>query len=141
MKYLEPGYRVSAALSPEQLNELLQQDICTLVNFRNEGEEPEQTPNDVYAQWANDNGIDYHHLPTKPMDYDKALIDKVQALLNDPDRKVHAFCQTGGRATHSWLLAKAREQQAELLLQQCHDMQVQLGEFASRIEEFLAKTQ
>ena len=140
MKYLDPAYRVSASLKPEQLSDLLQEDICTLINFRNDNEEPEQTPSDVYAQWANQNGIDYYHMPTKPMNYDKELIDKVQQVISDPKRKVHGFCQTGGRATHSWLLAKAREKEAEQLLQQCREMEVQLGEFANQLQTFIAKT-
>ena len=82
--------------------------VALIVNNRPEGESPDQTPGDVIAQAANEEGLDYVAIPVGHAGFAEPQVRAMREALDRAGAsRLLAYCRSGTRSTLLWALAEA----------------------------------
>lgn len=94
-------------IHPEQCPTLKTLGFQTLINLRQEGEQPDQPCGQRLASSAKAAGLTYHHLPIDgECVLDSETVARFAKLLTDSPKPIMVFCATGGRAKRLYQSAK-----------------------------------
>lgn len=109
MRQLDDQVSVSGQIRPEDVPDLKQQGITTIINNRPDGEEPGQPLGADIESAAEEAGLDYHFIPIHRgigPGYVEAMRDAFHA---HEEGKILAFCRTGTRSALAWAVARSEE--------------------------------
>ena len=130
------AFSVSGALSEQELLKLKAGGVTTLVNVRPDNESSDQVRDFDWRRTARDLGYEYMFIPVTSGKYALPDVTAFYDLLNDPERKTHAFCRTGTRALHLWALAQATKHPYSDLQSQCLSCGLDLSSIGEQVDFF-----
>ncbi|MFN0219576.1 MAG: TIGR01244 family sulfur transferase [Hyphomicrobium sp.] len=111
LKSINSQLSIAGALSLEDLGRAAEAGFRTIVNFRPDGESPNQTPSGAARQTAERLGLAYIHIPsTKHELFTDAVVDAAQAAFSRSVGPILAHCAGGQRAAIVWAASEARNQ-------------------------------
>lgn len=102
-------FSVSGPLNRDELKQLADAGVKTLINGRPDFEEPNQVPDAVLRIWAQDAGLDYYFIPVVSGQYSPTAVAEFGHVLLNAKAPVHAVCRTGTRVLHLWALARLEQ--------------------------------
>lgn len=105
LTFLTPDFAVAPQLTPEQVRELPNQGIRSVVNNRPEHESPEQPPESALREAALAAQLEYHFLPVDSAHITAQNVHEFAELLKRLPRPVLAFCRSGGRSARLYQAA------------------------------------
>jgi uncharacterized protein (TIGR01244 family) len=117
---LADDFSVSPQLAAEDFAELAAAGYKTVINNRPDGEEPGQLTAAEAQQLAQEQGLNYVHIPVKIPDLTTAIVDQFSTALTDNPGPILAHCKSGTRSCVLWTMATARQNTMSLeALMQC----------------------
>ena len=99
-------FSVSGPIDSVTESTLRAMGINTLINLRPDGEEKGRGAEPDWRKLAECHHWDYYYLPVESGHYGREEVAAFSQLIASKYGKVHAFCRTGTRALHMWLLAQ-----------------------------------
>ncbi len=82
--------------------------VTMIVNNRPDGEDPSAPQGAEIAAAAQAMGLAYKAIPIGHSGFSEPQIDEMNAVLEDADGAVLAYCRSGTRSTFLWALAKVK---------------------------------
>ncbi len=108
IKRLDSKLSVSGQIGPDDVMQLAQAGVRTLVCNRPDGEGGDQPGFQEVARAAQALDIEFHYLPVVSGKVQDAEAEQFGQLLEAADGLVHAYCRTGMRSTTLWALYEGR---------------------------------
>ncbi len=105
LTFITPDFAVAPQLTPEQVRELPQHGIKSVVNNRPEHESPDQPPERALREAAVASQLEYHFLPVDSANITPQNVRDMAELLKRLPRPVLAFCRSGGRSARLYQAA------------------------------------
>lgn len=107
MKHLRDNLYVAGQLQPDDLQNLADSGIKTIINNRPDGEESGQMDHSQAQQLATTHGIAYHYLPmANGQPLPPNLVAEFKAVLEATAEPVLAHCRSGMRSTLLWAIGQ-----------------------------------
>jgi len=103
---LAPGLSVAGRLDRADIDALARVGVRTIINNRPDDEEPGQLPAAEAQQFAEAQGIAYHHIPITAASLTRADVDVFAGILDTAPQPVVAHCRSGTRSTLLWALTR-----------------------------------
>lgn len=107
---LEPGFAITSAVSPTDLDEVARRGFRSVICNRRPGEAEDHPDDRALSARAAELGLQWRAIPVAPGEYGEADIEAFGRAIDALPTPILAFCRTGKRAVHLW--AHARSQQA-----------------------------
>ncbi len=107
---LEPGFAISGAVTPADLDEVADRGFRSVICNRRPGEAEDHPDDRALSARAAELGLQWRAIPVAPGEYSDADIEAFGRALDELPSPILAFCRTGKRAVHLW--AHAHSQQA-----------------------------
>jgi len=107
---LEPGFAITDAVTPADLDEVARRGFRTVICNRRPGEAEDHPDDRALSERAAALGLAWRCIPVAPGEYAAADIEAFGEALDSLPSPILAFCKTGKRAVHLW--ARARSQGA-----------------------------
>ena len=105
---LEPGFAISEAIAPDDLDEVAQRGFKSVICNRRPGEADDHPDDAALSAKAKALGLEWRCIPVTPGDYSEADIAAFGKALDDLPTPVLAFCRSGKRAVHLWAHSKSQ---------------------------------
>ncbi|MFP4138184.1 MAG: TIGR01244 family sulfur transferase [Halomonas sp.] len=119
---LEPGFAITDAVNPADLDEVARRGFRAVVCNRRPGEAEDHPDDRPLRERAAELGLEWRCIPVTPGDYSAADIAAFGEALETLPTPILAFCKTGKRAVHLWAQSRAREPGCDIpaLLEAAH---------------------
>ena len=98
---------ISGQITPDDVAELANAGVKSIVNNRHDGEEVGQPTSDDIAKACKQHGITYGFIPFAGGMLDMNHVQAFADFYNSTERPLHIFCRTGNRS--NTILVTARE--------------------------------
>ncbi len=123
LKKINDDLYLSGEFKDVDFKHLKEIGVSLVINARPDGECEGQTCSSDFEDQCKLHGIDYLHLPVKPLQYSDEDILSMSKALKGTNGKVYGFCRTGARAIHLWALTQKDDKEFEELqsLAQSHE--------------------
>lgn len=105
---IDEVFSVSGALQADDIENLKQEGVTTLICTRFDGEESEQLPSTYFAEVAESSGLEHFHVPVKSGQYETQDVALFWQAFANAKGKVHGYCRTGTRASHLWAIGQIK---------------------------------
>ena len=105
---LEPGFAISEAIAPSDLDEVAQRGFKSVICNRRPGEADDHPDDAALSAKAKALGLEWRCIPVSPGDYSAADIAAFGKALDDLPTPILAFCRSGKRAVHLWAHSKSQ---------------------------------
>jgi uncharacterized protein (TIGR01244 family) len=103
---IAPGYAVSPQIAPEDVAEIAARGFRSIICNRPDGESPGQPPVDAVRAEAERLGLGFAFVPVVSGAIDAEDVADFRAALDALPGPVLAYCRSGTRCQHLWLLAQ-----------------------------------
>ncbi len=128
-------FSVSEQIKLEDIKQLADDGVKTLICNRPDGEEPNQLACcDIKAE-AEKHGIQFFHIPVAGREIPEDALRDFTSTLDKCDKKVHAYCRTGTRSAIFWALSQARSQSPDEVLETAKAVGIDLTPVTPQIEK------
>lgn len=108
---------ISEQITEQDVKQLADLGVKTIICNRPDGEEPNQISCQAIKDAAEQNGIQFVHIPVSGRDIPMQSLNEFIACIEASNEKIHAYCRTGTRCSIFWGLSQARDMPAELVLE------------------------
>ena len=105
-RHVTDDFTTAPQISLADVAEAARQGFKTLISNRPDGEEPGQPTAAEVAAAAQAAGLAFHHIPVRGGPTPEQ-VEQTQAVLQDADLPVLAFCRSGTRSIITWSLSQA----------------------------------
>jgi len=105
-RHVTDDFTTAPQISLADVAEAARQGFKTLISNRPDGEEPGQPTAAATAAAAEAAGLAFHHIPVRGGPTPEQ-VEATQAVLQDADLPVLAFCRSGTRSIITWSLSQA----------------------------------
>ena len=105
-RHVTDDFTTAPQISLADVAEAARQGFKTLISNRPDGEEPGQPTAAEVAAAAQAAGLAFHHIPVRGGPTPEQ-VEQTQAVLQDADLPVLAFCRSGTRSIITWSLCQA----------------------------------
>ena len=105
-RHVTDDFTTAPQISLADVAEAARQGFKTLISNRPDGEEPGQPTAAEVAAAAQAAGLVFHHIPVRGGPTPEQ-VEQTQAVLQDADLPVLAFCRSGTRSIITWSLSQA----------------------------------
>lgn len=125
---IDDTFSISGPVTAEEITNLKQQGVTTLICTRYDNEENGQMSCAEMAAIASELGMAHAHVPVKSGQYSEQAIGEFWQAFSTAQGKVHGYCRTGTRAAHLWALGQAKQgtgKQNLLTLLESHGINVE----------------
>lgn len=95
--------------------------IKTIINLRPDGEKPGYINADNAAELADDENINYHHIPVAMTGPSPEQVKEFGDLLENCEDPILAHCGSGKRAAILWALSNKDKLSADEIIKSCAD--------------------
>ena len=106
---LTPEFAVSTQITAADFPNLAAAGYKTIINNRPDGEEAGQLTAAAARQLAEQNGLNYVHIPVTMSDLTATTIAQFETALTENPGPVLAHCKSGTRSCILWAIATARQ--------------------------------
>jgi len=106
LQQLHDNFSISEQISLEDITVLAASGVKTIICNRPDGEEPNQITCAEIKATAEDNGINFVHIPVAGRDVSPAALQEFVNVVQGNDSKIHAYCRTGTRSSIFWQLSQ-----------------------------------
>jgi uncharacterized protein (TIGR01244 family) len=138
VRYLTETVFVAEQIGVTDLAAIKIQNFDVIVDFRPDGEVSDQTPSTMISNAALQYGIKFYYIPVSHGTVSADAVSKLQGVLSQKNNKTLIYCRSGNRATKTYALALASEQDGpdlELILK----MIANAGHSANDIKEEITR--
>ena len=108
IRELTKNLSVGGQINPETLKSLAERGFTDIVCNRPDSEHPDGPVSEEVAAAASALGLKFHYLPIEPNEEPEPQSEALARLLAKPDRRIFAYCRTGGRSTTAWKKSTVR---------------------------------
>lgn len=138
---LEPGFAISEAITPGDLDEVAKRGFKSVICNRRAGEAEDHNETALSTK-TRALGMEWRCIPVAPGDYSDADIDAFSNALDTLPTPILAFCRSGKRAVHLWAHAKSQSPSCDIssLLSAAHQAGHKLDERLPLLEKASAKS-
>jgi len=105
-RHVTDDFTTAPQISIADVAEAARQGFKTLISNRPDGEEPGQPTAAEIAAAAEAAGLAFHHIPVRGGPTPEQ-VEATQAVLQEADLPVLAFCRSGTRSIVTWSLSQA----------------------------------
>lgn len=133
IKQLSNEVSVSAQLNADDMKQLSEADIRTIICNRPDGEAVDQPGYEEIENAAALFNIETHYLPVKSGMVTDEDVDAFNKLLSEKPRPVLAYCRTGTRSATLWALAHAADKPTSEILETARSAGYDLAGVVRRI--------
>ena len=105
-RHVTDDFTTAPQISLADVAEAARQGFKTLISNRPDGEEPGQPTAAEIAAAAEAAGLAFHHIPVRGGPTPEQ-VEATQAVLQEADLPVLAFCRSGTRSIITWSLSQA----------------------------------
>ena len=105
-RHVTDEFTTAPQISIADVAEAARQGFRTLISNRPDGEEPGQPTAAEIAAAAEAAGLAFHHIPVRGGPTPEQ-VEATQAVLQEADLPVLAFCRSGTRSIITWSLSQA----------------------------------
>ena len=105
-RHVTDDFTTAPQISLADVAEAARQGFKTLISNRPDGEEPGQPTAAEIAAAAEAAGLAFHHIPVRGGPTPEQ-VEATQAVLQEADLPVLAFCRSGTRSIVTWSLSQA----------------------------------
>ncbi len=110
-KHISPSVSVAGSLDPQELNAAAESGFRTIINFRPDGESPNQMSSAAAREATERLGLAYFHVPAPQCEvFTDGVVNAAQSAFESAQAPVLALCASGQRAAIVWAAAEARNQ-------------------------------
>ena len=113
MKQLTDKLFVAGQISEDDLKQIAEAGIKTIINNRPDGEMLMQPKTADLADKAKSLGLDYYDIPVAGGRVLPGQKEEFAKVLDDSEGKVLAFCRTGTRSTMLWAMSQVHDLSTE----------------------------
>ncbi|NEQ43728.1 MAG: TIGR01244 family phosphatase [Leptolyngbya sp. SIOISBB] len=106
---LTDDFSVSPQLVADDFAELAAAGYKTIINNRPDAEEPGQLTASEAQKLAQENGLNYVHIPVKMPELTSATVEQFDAALTENPGPTLAYCKSGTRSCVLWAMANAKQ--------------------------------
>ena len=138
---ISPSYHVTGQLLPEQLAGLKAQGITTIIDFRPDGEAPNQPTAAQMQQQAAALGLKFHYIPIGHQGISDQSAANLSQILSASQGPVVGYCRSGKRASRTYALALASQANGpslEEILQQLKASGTPVDDLTPQLEALIA---
>ena len=125
---------ISGQITLEEITELAQHGIKTLICNRPDGEEPNQLAASQIKAAAEKMGIKFVNIPVPGRVIPESSLNEFIEALKNTDDKVHAYCRTGMRSSIFWGLSKAKQKSVNEVLSEAKSLGFDLSPVTEQLE-------
>ncbi len=111
---LEPGFAITDAITPADLDEVARRGFRSVVCNRRPGEAEDHPDDRPLRERAAELGLEWRCIPVTPGDYSAADIAAFGEALETLPTPILAFCKTGKRAVHLWAHARSQGESCDI---------------------------
>ena len=111
---LEPGFAITDAVTPADLDEVARRGFRSVICNRRPGEADDHPDDRPLRARAAELGLEWRCIPVTPGEYSQADIEAFGEALEGLPTPILAFCKTGKRAVHLWAHARSREASCDI---------------------------
>ncbi|MDR5898685.1 TIGR01244 family sulfur transferase [Halomonas vilamensis] len=111
---LEPGFAISEAITPEDLEEVAQRGYKSVICNRRPGEAEDHPDDARLSEKAKSLGLEWRCIPVTPGEYSDADIAAFSRALDELPTPILAFCRSGKRSVHLWAHAKCQGKRCDI---------------------------
>jgi len=111
---LEPGFAVTDAVMPADLDEVARRGFRSVVCNRRPGEAEDHPDDRALSQRAAELGLEWRCIPVTPGEYSEADIAAFGQALDTLPAPILAFCRSGKRSVHLWAHARSQEESCDI---------------------------
>ena len=105
-RHVTDDFTTAPQISLDDVAEAARQGFKTIISNRPDGEEPGQPTAAEIAAAAAAAGLAFHHIPVRGGPTPEQ-VEATQAVLQEADLPVLAFCRSGTRSIVTWSLSQA----------------------------------
>lgn len=107
LRHLAPDFAVAPQIDPADLAEAAKLGFRVLIDNRPDEEVEAPLQGAAMAAAAAAAGMSYHYLPYYPGALTQDLVEAFEALMDQIEGPVLAYCRSGTRSSHLWALWQA----------------------------------
>jgi uncharacterized protein (TIGR01244 family) len=111
---LEPGFAISEAITPEDLEDVAARGFKSVICNRRPGEADDHPDDKPLSAKAQALGLEWRCIPVTPGEYSDADIAAFGRALDELPTPILAFCRSGKRAVHLWAHAKSQGERCDI---------------------------
>lgn len=111
---LEPGFAISEALTPDDLEDVAARGYQSVICNRRPGEAEDHPDDARLSEKAASLGLEWRCIPVTPGEYSDADIAAFGRALDELPTPILAFCRSGKRAVHLWAHAKSQGESCDI---------------------------
>jgi sulfide:quinone oxidoreductase len=104
---LAVGISVTGQIAVEDVRRIAASGYRTIIDFRPDGEAPDQASAATLAAAARAAGLRFVYIPTPPSTTPEPSVERLADVLAASDGPVMLYCRVGSRASRVWALAEA----------------------------------
>ena len=134
-KVMADGFAVSPQIAPADIPALAAAGYKTIINNRPDGEEDGQFSAAEARAIAEDNGINYIHLPVKMPELNADIVDQFSAAVKEQPGPILAHCKSGTRSCVLWTMAAGRD--SSMTVEELMDCAAQGGYDLTRLRPLI----
>ncbi|WP_420555366.1 TIGR01244 family sulfur transferase [Neptuniibacter marinus] len=122
IKELEPGFSISHAIYPSDIEELKTLGFGAIICHRQPGEADDHIDDSLLRQAAEAAGIEWVEIPVTPGEYTTEAIEAFGAAIDRLPTPILGFCRSGRRAVSLWVHNQVQQESCDLgqLLKAAH---------------------
>lgn len=109
IQHLKDGVYVTEQISTTDLTNAKAQHFKTIIDFRPDGEAPDQTSSSDMQNAAKQQGLKFYYIPVAHGELPVAAANKLTQILSSNADKTLLYCRSGNRATRAYALALASQ--------------------------------
>lgn len=113
LRHLAPDFAVTPQIDPADLAEAAKLGFRVVIDNRPDEEVEAPLQGAAIAEAAAAAGMSYHYLPYYPGALTQDLVSAFEALMDQIEGPVLAYCRSGTRSSHLWALWQAGKRPIE----------------------------
>jgi len=138
---IDENFSISKQITLEDVKLLADDGIKILICNRPDGEDPNQLTCAQVKAVADENGMQFVHIPVAGREIPEESLEKFADVLDNGNEKIHAYCRTGTRSSFFWGLFMAKTNSTHDILTKAESLGFSLAPIADKIEEICNKCQ
>jgi len=135
IRRIDDTISVSPQLWVEDVKEAARLGFKTLVANRPDSEEPGQPAMADIESAARANGMEWVYMPVESGNIFDNDVDRFDAMIQQVNKPVLAFCRSGTRCTVLWALSSARTEPARDVINKARNAGYDIGGLAPRMAQ------
>ena len=134
-KQIDENFSISGQITLNEIKLLADTGVRVLVCNRPDNEETDQLSFLQIKTEAEKFGITSLHIPVVDRNIPETELTDFCNLLDNENRKIHAYCRTGARCSVFWALSYARTHSTQETLNKAQSLGYDLSQVADQIDK------